>query len=83
MIEGVRVTIVYGNPLCVLYESEVEVEGTAGGLLDNETESATFDNSSFEATGTELETFGNAVEWNGFFPAEAFEWDREKALTVS
>jgi hypothetical protein len=83
VIEGVHVTIVYGNPLCVLYETEVEVEGTAGGLLDNETESATFDNSSFEATGTELESFGNAVEWNGFFPAEPFEWHREETLTVS
>lgn len=83
VISGVHVAIVYGNPLCVLYESEVEVTGSAGGLLDNETESATFDDSSFEATGTELEAFGNAVKWNGFFPAEAFEWHREEALTVS
>ncbi len=83
VIEGVQVTIVYGNPLCVLYETEVEVEGSAGGLLDNETESATFDNSSFEATGAALEAYGNEVEWNGFFPAEGFEWHREEALTVS
>lgn len=83
VIEGVHVSIVYGNPLCVLYETEVEVEGSAGGLLDNTTESATFDNSSFEATDTALEVYGNVVEWNGFFPAEAFEWHREEALTVS
>ena len=83
VIEGVQVAIYYGNPLCVLYETEVEVEGSAGGAIDNATESATFDNSSSEATGTELEAFGNEVEWEGFFPAEAFEWHREEALGVS
>jgi hypothetical protein len=82
-IKGVHVSIVYGNPLCVLYETEVEVEGSAGGLLDNTTESATFDAASFKATGTKLEVFGNEVAWKGFFPAEAFEWHREQALTVS
>ena len=83
VIEGVYVTIIYGNPFCALYETEVEVEGSAGGLLDNTTESATFDNSSFEATGTALKVYGNKIEWNGFFPSEAFEWHREEALTVS
>ena len=83
VISGVHVSIVYGNPLCVLYEAEVEVEGDAGGLLDNATESATFNNASFAATETSLEVFGNEVEWNGFFPAEAFEWHREDSLTVS
>jgi hypothetical protein len=83
VISGVHVTIVYGNPLCVLYETEVEVEGSAGGLLDNTTESATFEESSFKATGTKLSTFGNEVKWKGFFPAEAFQWHRQEALTVS
>lgn len=82
-IKGVNVDIVYGNPLCVLYETEVEVVGSAGGLLDNTTESATFSPSSFAATGTELSVFGNEVTWEGFFPAEAFEWHREDKLTVS
>lgn len=82
-ISEVQVSIVYGNPLCALYETEVEVTGTAGGLLNNTTESATFSDSSFTATGTELEVFGNKVKWNGFFPAEGFEWHREQALTVS
>lgn len=82
-ISGVKVSIVYGNPLCVLYETEVEVTGTAGGLIDNTTQSATFSDSSFEATSTKLEVFGNKVKWNGFFPAEAFESHREEALTVS
>lgn len=83
VIEGVHVVVVYGNEECALWETEVEVEGTAGGLLDNETESATFDEASFEATGTELSVWGTEVAWNGFFPAEAFEWHREETLTVS
>lgn len=83
VISGVHVAIVYGNPLCAFYESEVEVEGNAGGLLDNTTESATFDASSFTATGTALKSFGTPVTWTGFFPAEAFEWHREDKLTVS
>ena len=83
VITGIHVNILYGNPLCSLFETEVEVEGTAGGRIDNATESATFDVSSFTATGTKLEAFGNTVEWKGFFPAEAFETHREQSLTVS
>lgn len=83
VISGIHVSIVYGNPLCVLYETEVEVEGSAGGLLNNTTESATFDEASFKASSTKLESFGNEVKWKGFFPAEAFEWHREDSLTVS
>jgi hypothetical protein len=82
-VEGVHVWILYGNPLCAFYETEIEVEGTAGGLLDNATESATFDAASFEATGTELNGFGTEITWKGFFPAEGFESHREEALTVS
>lgn len=83
VIEGIHVNILYGNPLCVLNETVVEVVGTAGGSIDNATESATFSVSSFKATGTKLEAFGNEVEWNGFFPAEAFENHREQSLSVS
>jgi hypothetical protein len=83
VISGVHVAIVYGNPLCAFYESEVEVEGNAGGLIDNTTESATFDAASFTATGTALNSFGTPVTWTGFFPAEAFEWNREHKLTAS
>ncbi len=82
-IKGVHVSIVYGDPECAFYETEVEVEGSAGGLLDNTTESATFDPASFAATGTGLNAFGTEVTWEGFFPAEAFEWHREDTLTVS
>jgi hypothetical protein len=83
VIEGIHVNILYGNPLCVLFETEVEVEGTAGGVINNETESATFSPTTFKATGTKLKSLGNEVEWNGVFPTEAFKWHREQALTVS
>jgi hypothetical protein len=83
VVTGIHVNILYGNPLCALFETEVEVVGTAGGRIDNATESATFDVSSFTATGTKLEAFGNNVEWKGFFPAEAFESHRQESLTVS
>lgn len=82
-IKGVHVNIVYGDPECAFYETEVEVEGTAGGLLDNTTESATFNAASFAATGTGLSAFGTEVSWEGFFPAEAFETRRLQKLTVS
>ena len=82
-IKGVHVNIVYGDPECAFYETEVEVEGSAGGLLDNTTESATFDAASFAATGAELNAFGTEVAWEGFFPAEAFETHRLEKLTVS
>ncbi len=61
----------------------VAVTGTAGGLLDNTTETATFDAASFSATGAKLTALSTSIEWKGMFPTEAFEWHRGQALTVS
>lgn len=83
VIEGVKVSIIYGNPACAIFETKVVVSGTAGGIISNETESATFNPATFTATGTGLKALGNPVEWNGFFPNEGFEWHREQALSVS
>jgi hypothetical protein len=82
VIKGVLVEVLYGGEECILNEWLVPVKGSAGGSINNTTESATFDSSSFTATGTKLEAFGQAVQWNGFFPTEAFEWHRNEALTV-
>lgn len=82
-VKGVDVWILYGGWFCPLWGWWVNVTGSAGGLVNNTTESATFSPSSFKATGTTLEALGEPVEWNGFFPSEAFEWHREEALTVS
>jgi hypothetical protein len=83
IIEGVRVGILYGGEECALSEILATVTGTAGGSIDNVTESATFNATTFKATGTSLKALGSSVEWKGLFPTEAFEWNREKALTVS
>lgn len=81
-IEGVNVNILYGGELCALGETEVPVTGTAGGLLDNTAETATFNASTFTATGAKLKVGGSSIEWNGVFPSEGFEWHREQAISV-
>lgn len=82
-IEGVKVSIVYAGTECALGGLTVKVTGTAGGRIDNVTEIATFDASSFAATATELKALGQKILWQGVFPTEAFQWKREQALTVS
>jgi hypothetical protein len=83
IIEGVKVGISYAGAECALGGFLVKVTGTAGGLVDNATETATFNSSSFKATKTELKALGNAIVWTGVFPTEAFEWHYQQALTVS
>lgn len=82
-VKGVDVWILYGGWFCPMWGWWVNVTGSAGGLLSNATESATFSTSSFKATGTQLNALGGSVEWNGFFPSEGFGWNREEALSVS
>jgi hypothetical protein len=81
-IEGVFVTILYGGEECAFGEVEIPVKGTAGGSVNNETESATFNKSTFSATGAHLKVGSADIEWNGVFPTEAFEWHREESLSV-
>ena len=64
VIEGFKLSILYGGEECALNETEIVIKGTAGGLIDNATESVTFSPSSFTATGTSL---GAGVKWNGTF----------------
>jgi hypothetical protein len=82
-VKGVDVWILYGGWFCPLWGVWAHVTGSAGGLISNATESATFSASSCKATGTKLEALGAGVEWNGFFPAEAFQTRREQSLSVS
>jgi hypothetical protein len=83
VIEGVKVGILYGGEACVLGETLVTVTGSAGGLIDNTNETATFNSTTLSATKTELKALSQKIEWNGVFPTEAFQWHREQALTVS
>lgn len=80
VVEDVLVGIVYSGKLCSLAEEIVQVKGTAGGLIENSAQTATFDKATFEATHTELKVGSGSVEWNGLFPTEAFEAHREQAL---
>jgi hypothetical protein len=83
VIEGVKVSILYGGEACALEGTLAKVTGSAGGIVENATETATFNKTTFSATGTALKALGSTIEWNGVFPTEAFEWHREQALTVS
>jgi len=83
VIEGIKVAIVYAGVECVLGGLTVKVTGTAGGIIDNPTEIATFNTASFTATKTKLSALGSSVIWNGVFPTEAFEAHRLEAISVS
>lgn len=83
VVKGVDVWVLYGGWFCPLWGVWAHVTGSAGGLINNATESATFSPSSFKATGTELKALGESVEWNGYFPTEAFATHREQAISVS
>lgn len=83
VIEGVKVAILYAGESCVLGETLVTVTGSAGGVVNNETETATFNSTTLSATKTELRALSQKIEWNGVFPTEAFQWHREQALSVS
>lgn len=83
IIEGVKVAILYGGEECVLGETLVTVTGSAGGSIDNASETATFNSTTLSATGTELKALNQKIAWNGLFPTEAFQWHREQALSVS
>ena len=78
-IEGIQVTITYAGELCAV-AGKTRVTGTAGGLVENSTQTATFNKTTFTATGAVLKVGSSSVEWNGLFPTEPFETHREQLL---
>jgi hypothetical protein len=80
IVEGVKVGIKYAGALCALSGTLTIVKGTAGGLIENSAQTATFNKASFEATGTSLKVGSTSVEWTGVFPTEGFEVHREQLL---
>jgi hypothetical protein len=82
LITKIEFTIVFGNPLCALYETEVVIDGSAGGRIDNPSESAVFDASSFSATGAKLLAFGSPVALSGTFRMAAIGPRIGESLTV-
>lgn len=67
VIEGIEILFVYGNPMCALYETEVLVEGTAGGLVDDTAHTVTFNSTTMATVGAQLLTFGWPTEFKGTF----------------
>jgi hypothetical protein len=82
-ISGFEVRILYEGALCALDGVEITIDGSAGGLIGNATESITFDNSSFSATGTSLLALGSTATWGGVFTMVATGSRLGQSLTVS
>jgi hypothetical protein len=82
IVEGVDVEVVYGGSLCVYAGIPITVSGSAGGIVENSTETATFNNGTIVATGTGLWSGFSWVEWNGVFPTEAFGTHRLQSISV-
>jgi hypothetical protein len=83
VLQGVKVSILYGGEECALGGIVAIVKGTAGGLIDNATESVTFNSSTFAATKTELKALGAKVEWNGVFTMIATGAHIGESISVS
>ncbi len=71
VIKGVRIDLLYAGDECVLAEIPIEFTGSAGGLIDNPTESIVFNSSSFKATGTKLSWLKTTVQLQGTFAMQA------------
>lgn len=80
VIEGFKLGILYGGEECALSGTEVVIKGTAGGLIENATESVTFSSASFTATGTSL---GSGIKWSGTFRMIATGAHIGQSLSVS
>jgi len=83
VIEGVKVGIYYEGEECVLGETLVTVTGSAGGVIDNTAQTATFNSTTLSESGTSLKALSQKIEWKGVFPTEAFQSHREQAISAS
>jgi hypothetical protein len=71
VLEGMEIEVLYGGPQCAYAEVPVIVKGSAGGLIENSTETITFNKTSESATGTKLKAGASVVEWDALFATEA------------
>lgn len=83
IVEKVEVEILYGGSKCAFEGEPVDVKGSAGGIVENSTQTAEFNKTTFTATGTSLKVGATEVEWKGLFPTEAFETHREQTIEVA
>jgi hypothetical protein len=71
VIKGVLIDLLYAGEECVLDGVPIEITGSAGGLINNATESVTFNSSSFAATGTKLSGLKTTIQLQGTFAMQA------------
>lgn len=81
-IEAVKVAVLFGGEECVLNETVAVITGSAGGLVENEDETIVFSPATMKATGTELKTFGQKVEWNATLELKATGPHRGEELSA-
>ncbi len=82
VVEGIKISVLYGGAECVLNGTSATIKGSAGGLYDNPTETFAFSPASFAATATKLSTLGGSIDWNATFTTEATGPHEGEALTV-
>lgn len=82
-LDGVKIGILYGNPLCVLDETTLVFKGSAGALFNNASSTFTFSLANSEATGSKLTAFGTTVKWDGVFSTSSTGTHKGQALTLS
>ncbi len=82
VFEGVKISLLFDGPECVLEGILLTITGSAGARYDNPTEIFSLDAASFSATKTALKGFGSAIEWTGDFTTEATGGHAGQALEI-
>lgn len=70
VLEDMHIEVRYSGSECALAGEIVTIKGSAGGLIENSTETITFDKATESATGTALKVGASTVEWDALFAAE-------------
>jgi hypothetical protein len=71
VLEDVHIEARYSGAECALAGEALIVKGSAGGLIENTTETITFNKAAEAATGTSLKVGASSVEWDALFATEA------------
>jgi len=67
VIEGIKISFLYGGELCALGETLVTIKGSAGGLVDDSTHKVIFNSTTMATVGAQLKALSQNIELNGTF----------------
>jgi hypothetical protein len=67
VIEGIKISFLYGGEECVLGGVIVVVKGAAGGLVDDSNHTVTFDSTTMQTVGAQLKALSQLIDLNGTF----------------